>query len=249
MRLGDNIEGRAFGTLHELLTVGLPSEQPQVYYPTLDAYKDMVRRCGDDMPYDMAYHVKLVAKMLTGNKELSNELDRRQDGHATLAVARILSSVDKALKGGTAMVLSLVSASAGEMAEMTRYMSQVDFVFSQTPAIVAAYRPRAIHFLSWTVCILHPFEGSTRTIRSETRGERRPTAPALCQWYTWPWSECPWQLQCSWCSGKMRQGCARWCRSWVRARAPWTLISILYLVIPKHHWFNNWLLLSNIIVS
>ena len=52
------------------------------------------------MPYDMAYQVKLVAKMLTGNKELSNELDRRQDGHATLAVARILSSVDKALKGG-----------------------------------------------------------------------------------------------------------------------------------------------------
>ena len=127
-------------------------------------------------------------------------------------------------------------------------MSQVDLVFSQNPAIVAAYRPRAIHFLSWTVCILHPFEGSTRTIRSETRGERHPTAPALCQWYTWPWSECPWQLQCSWCSGKMRQGCARWCRSWVRARAPWTLISILYLVIPKHHWFNNWLLLSNIMV-
>ena len=113
-----------------------------MYYPTLDAHKDMVRRCGDDMPYDMAYHVKLVAKMFTGNKELSNELDRRQDGHATLAVARILSGVHKALKGGTAMVWSLVSASAGQMAEMTRYMSQVDFVFSQNPAIVAAYRPR-----------------------------------------------------------------------------------------------------------
>ena len=60
-----------------------------------------------------------------------NELDRRQDGHATLAVARILNGVHKALKGATEMVLTLVSESAGEMAEMTRYMSQVDFVFGR----------------------------------------------------------------------------------------------------------------------
>lgn len=94
--------------------------------------------------------------MLTGSTELCDELDRRQD----------------------------------ELAEMTRYiiyiyMAQVDYVFSQNPAPVAAYRPRdpwgRTSYNSGCMPAVHLahdlLEGDSKALPSDVATWRRPEGP------------------------------------------------------------------------
>ena len=90
----------------------------------------------------MAYYTKVVAELLTSTKELGAELDRRHDGHATQAITRILTAVHKTRYGAATAVRAKASSTKEELVNVTRYMAQVDFVFSQNPALVAAHRPR-----------------------------------------------------------------------------------------------------------